>query len=89
MKKILLLILLTACNSGFDSRHEVRYSPDGKDSVVYMMYFDGRQFNNVYMNCQQFDVLYDDGGYEAVYDYYLGHQLPVHWLKKYKEYKRH
>lgn len=86
MKKILLLILLTACN-GLDSRHEVRYSPDGKDSVVYLMYYDGQQFNNVYMNCQQFEVLYKDGGYEEVYDYYWGHQLPEYWLKKYKTFK--
>jgi hypothetical protein len=88
MKKLLLLILLTACNGGLTSTHEVRYSPDGKDSVVYMMYYDGKQYNNVYMTPLQFNGLFDEGGYEGVYDYYISHQLPEYWLNKYKSYEK-
>lgn len=88
MKKLLLLILLIACNGGLTSTHEVRYSPDGKDSVVYVQYYDGSQYNSLYMVPEQFDHLYDEGGYEQVYDYYLGHQLPEYWLNKYRAYEK-
>lgn len=90
MKHLIYIALFAiACNGGLTSNHEVRYSPDGKDSIAYVQYFDGKQFNNIYMGYEQFKTLYDDGGYEAVYDYYLGHQLPEVWRKKYETYKRH
>ena len=86
MKKLFLLLLLIGCSRP-STIHVVRYSPDGKDSIAIVSYFDGQQFNTFYMPYQQFKTLYDDGGYEAVYDYYLAHELPEFWLKKYKEYK--
>lgn len=86
MKKILLLILLTAC-SRQSTTHEVRYSLDKTDSVVFVRYFDGQQYNTFFMNYEQFKVLHSEGGYEGVYEYYLQHELPAHWRKKYETYK--
>lgn len=88
MKHLIYITLLAiACNGGLTSTHEVRYSPDGNDSVVVMKYYDGHQYNNIYMGYELFKDLYDEGGYESVYDYYLAHELPEYWLKKYATYK--
>src|SRR5512139_3777704 len=67
MKHLIYILLLAACNGGLSSKHIVKHSPDGKDSIVVVSYFDGKQYNNIYMNPHQFKVLYDDGGYESVY----------------------
>lgn len=90
MKKLLIisLVFLASCKGcELETNHEIRYSPDGKDSVVFMMYYDGQQYNSVYMNYLQFNTLYGEGGYEAVYDYYREHELPDHWRKMYQQYK--
>lgn len=90
MKHLIYITLLAiACNGGLTSTHEVRYSPDGKDSIAYVQYYDGKQYNNIYMGYEQFKTLYDDGSYEAVYEYYLAHELPAFARKKYSMYKRH
>lgn len=88
MKQLLIIFLLFALLSCKDTNHEVRYSPDGKDSVVYVSYYDGRQFTTFYMGYGQFKAVYDEEGYEGCYDYYREHELPAHWLRTYSKYKR-
>lgn len=91
MKKIIYIamVALASCNDSLPTTHEVRYSDDGKDSVVYVKYFDGKQYNEIYMNYQQFEVLFNEDGYEGVNDYYMSHGLPLYWLRAYMSYKRH
>lgn len=86
--KHLFYILLIALASCKDTTHEVRYSPDGSDSVVYVRYYDGQQFTSFYMAYPQFRVLYDSVGYEGCYEYARHHQLPVFWQRKYSKYKK-
>jgi hypothetical protein len=86
MKKLILLLLLTGCSRP-STTHKVSYSPDGMDSIAVVNYFDGQQFNTFYLPYPLFKDLYNDGGYESVYDYYLAHELPEYWLKKYATYK--
>lgn len=94
MKVLLIISLFIACNGKPEQKYEprskceMRYSPDGKDSVVYLLYFDGQQFNSLYVAKEQFDALYKQDGYEAVYDYCMSHDLPEHLRKKYLTYKR-
>lgn len=85
--KHLFIILLFALASCADYNHEVRYSPDSKDSVVYVRYYDGQQFTTFYMAYPQFKIVYDSLGYEGCYDYARTHELPRYWLKKYRTYK--
>lgn len=88
MKKLLYIALVALASCNVNSMHEVRYSSDGRDSVVFMMYFDGEQYNNAYINYPQFKTLYQEGGYDAVYDYVTTQDMPVYWMRKYAEYKR-
>jgi hypothetical protein len=91
MKRLLpiLLFALASCKGcDLSTYHEKRYSPDGKDSVAYVFYYDGQQFNNFYVPYSQFVQLHKDGGYEAVYEYYLDHQLSDHDRELYKTYKK-
>jgi hypothetical protein len=39
------------------------------------------------MSYENFKVIYDSVGYEGCYEYYLGHELPLYWRKKYSTYK--
>jgi hypothetical protein len=80
-----ILFFLTSCA---EYNHEVRYSPDGTDSVVYVRYYDGQQFNTFYMQYEEFTVIRESQGYEGCYYYYREHQLPQYWLKEYSKYKR-
>lgn len=88
MKKYIYiaLIALTSCN--LDNSHEVRYSPDGTDSIAHVQYFDGDQYTSFDMPYAQFKMLYSEGGYEACYEYALQHELPVYWQRKYAGYKK-
>lgn len=94
MKKILAIALFfVSCNGGLTpgslpSLHEVRYSPDGKDSIACVKYFDGNQYNTFCMGYALFKDVYDKEGYEGCYEYYLSHELPEFWLKEYKQYKK-
>lgn len=83
-----LFIILFFLASCADTSHEVRYSPDGKDSVVYVKYFDGQQFVTFYMNYAPFKLVYDEEGYEGCYYYYRDHQLTAEKLREYNKYKR-
>lgn len=90
MKKLLSIIALYAllsCNGSPYPAHEMRYSPDGKDSVVRMTYFDGRAFYEFYMHYVVFESLYKEGGYDKCYEYHTDHMLPVYWERKYRTYK--
>ena len=87
--KHLLYILLFALISCKETHHEVRYKPDGSDSVVHVTYFDGSQFTTFYMSFPNFKIIYDSLGYEGCYDYARSHELPVYWQREYSKYKRH
>lgn len=87
MKK-LLPILFFALASCTDYNQEVRYSPDGSDSVVHINYYDGQQFNTFYMAYEQFKMIYDNQGYEGCYYYYREHQLSAEKLREYSKYKK-
>lgn len=86
MKKLILILLLASCRNS-QSLHEVQYSPDNTDSVAYVWYYDGQQHYTFHMPYEQFKALYDEGGYESVYDYYREHELPEHFKKKYEAYR--
>lgn len=90
MKKLLSIItlaVLLSCNGTPDPIHEVRYSADGKDSVVLIRYFDGRAFNEFYMHYVVFDSIYEGEGYDKCYEYSKEHELPVYWQERYKDYR--
>lgn len=85
--KLLSIILLFALLSCSDTSHEVRYKPDGTDSVAYIRYFDGVQFNTFYMSYPNFKIIYDSAGYEGCYEYYINHEMPLYWKREYSKYK--
>lgn len=85
MKKLFLLLFLISCKP--TTHHEVRYSPDGKDSVAFIMYFDGQQFNRFYIAYPAFRTVFESGGYEGCYEYYLDNELPLKVVSKYDTYK--
>lgn len=90
MKKLLSIVsisFLLACNGEPTPAHEMHYSPDGKDSVVFVSYFDGRTFNEFILHYAVFESLYKDGGYDKCFEYHLDHELPEYWVKKYSTYK--
>jgi hypothetical protein len=90
MKKLILILFLAACNGEpeYKSSYETRYSPDGKDCVALIHYFDGHRFSDIYMNCDQFLTLTKDKlDYEAVYEYARTHELPAYWKERYSRYK--
>lgn len=90
MKKVLSIIALSvllACNGVPGPAHEMRYSDDGKDSVVHVSYFDGRSFNEFYLSYMAFYTLFEEGGYDKCFEYHLDHELPEYWMKKYSTYK--
>lgn len=88
MKKLFYIALIALASCNVKSMHEIRYSPDGRDSVVFLMYFDGEQYNNTYIGYSDFTELYKEGGYEAVYEYAAKQDWPEYWVKKYSVYKR-
>lgn len=88
MKKLFYIALIALASCRPDESHEVRYSPDGTDSIAHVSYFDGSQFNIFDMAYAQFKTLYDEGGYEACYEYARTHELPVAWQRKYAGYKK-
>jgi hypothetical protein len=67
------LFMFTGC-AGDDNRHEVRYSADGKDSVVYVHYRDDNgRYNDFFMNYLMFQTMFGNGGssgYTNVYHHY-------------------
>lgn len=78
MKKIILFIfsailIFTACKQK-QTGSDVQWSPDRKDSVVYVNYQrqDG-SFSNFYMNYMLYSMLFRQGGYGSVYNYYESH----------------
>lgn len=89
MKKLLLAIVcfsFISCESSSD--HEVRYSPDGKDSVVYVNYRDDNgNMQNFWMNYMIFSMLMHQGGYGSVYNYYHSHPNPHYNPTIYQNYK--
>lgn len=90
MKKILYILLLALASCSEESTtHEVRYSPDGTDSVAYVRYFDGQQFNNFFMPHENFKIIFDSAGYAGVYEYWRDYTLPLpeFWRKRYSTYK--
>ncbi len=91
MKKYILLlsvafIFLISCTNQPDSTHEVRYSKDGKDSVVYVQSYENGQQNNFFMNYIMFRMLFGNGGYTNVYHYYEGHPYIRSYASNYNSY---
>lgn len=78
---------MLSCNGQPGPTHEVRYSPDGKDSVVHITYFDGRVFNDFYLHYVVFESLYKEGGYDKCFEYHTDHVLPVYWKRRYRTYE--
>lgn len=89
MKKLLLILLLAACNGEpkFKSNYEVRYSPDGKECVALIHHFDGHKFVDFYMPCELYLSLWEKGGYDEVYEYAQSHELPEYWQQRFSTYK--
>jgi hypothetical protein len=86
--KHLIYILFFAIASCKETTHEVRYSPDGTDSVAHISYYDGKQFTTFYMSYPNFKIIFDSLGYEGCYEYAREHELPVFWLREYSKYKK-
>lgn len=66
----LAIALFTSCAQR-DSYHDTVWSPDKKDSAVYVNYRqeDG-SFTRFYMNYMLYSMLFNNGGYNNVYNYY-------------------
>lgn len=75
MKYIVLSIMLCMMFScAPSSNHEVRYSPDNRDSVVYVQYVDQNgNSQEFWMNYLIFSTLMQRGGYSNVYNYHQSH----------------
>jgi hypothetical protein len=77
---LLCAVIVFSCNNDDESRHETRYSADGKDSVVYVHYRDNNgQYHDFFLNYLMFRSLYGGGGYNgysACHNYYNSNPAP-------------
>jgi hypothetical protein len=91
MKRLLLFIAIAglfACNGDVDTSHEAQWSKDGKDSVVYVRYKDDNgNWVNFYMQYLLFNSLFNQGGYNACYNYHRTHEMPSYYQNRYTSYR--
>ena len=73
--------------TGPSSDHEVRYSGDGKDSVVYVQNNNGMSTSGFFMNYLLFRTLFGNGGYTNVQNYYQNHPTEFNNEKQYSSYR--
>lgn len=83
-----VIVILISCSEKKESSWEAKYSPDGKDSVVNVNYVDnsGNQ-NNFFMNYLMFRMLFGNGGYQSVNNYYTTHKMEFSSPSSYSNYK--
>ena len=93
MKNLLFICLLavtffSACKKNKQTSHETQWSSDKKDSVVYVNYRqqDG-SFSNFYMNYMLYSMLFRQGGYGSVYNYYQQHPSEFSNQSRYSNYR--
>lgn len=79
---LLCAVIMFGCRgcASDESRHETRYSADGKDSVVYVHYRDNNgQYQDFFLNYLMFRTLFGGGGYSgysACHNYYNSNPAP-------------
>jgi hypothetical protein len=76
MRNLILVVILfiTACQQSNRNETDVRWSENGKDSVVYIQHRNEDGSNtNFYMNYLLYRSLFDNGGYGRVNGYYQTH----------------
>jgi hypothetical protein len=83
---VLFTMVMLGCSQQQTTSHEVRYTDNGQDSVVYVHYYDQNQglWVNYYMEYLIFMNLYDMGGYRSVYGYYNQHAYDINRLVYYR-----
>lgn len=93
MKKVIFICFLgatvfLACEDNRETSHEIQWSSDKKDSIVYVNYRqqDG-SFSNFYMNYVLYSMLFKQGGYGSVYNYYQQHPTEFNTQSRYSNYK--
>lgn len=91
MKKLLsFLLVLTMLSCEDNNDHEVRYSPDGKDSTVYVRYVDNSgNTQSFWMNYMMFQMLMNNGGYSSVYNYHRSNYNNPIYRNNYNRYTRY
>ena len=91
MKKFIIFCLIAtvflACKEKQQSSHEVQWSGNAKDSVVYVNHQnqDG-SFSNFYMNYLLYSTLFRQGGYSGVNSYYNSHRSEFSNQSRYHNY---
>ena len=91
MKKLIILSVilmsLVSCRQEEKSSHQMKWSNDQKDSVVYVNYRgeDG-QMNSFFMNYLMFRMLFNNGGYSSVNNYYSSHRSEFSNYSKFGNY---
>lgn len=86
---LLIAFMASSCNNYQHSpSHEVMWSQDKKDSVVYVRYYDNASNNWIqyYMLYNLFFSHYNSGGYTAVNNYYTVHKSDFSNTSKYSSY---
>lgn len=89
MKKLLVIsaLFVIGCNGELPSTHEMRYSPDGTDSIAYVTYRHNGVVAFFPMSYNLFEELYKQGGYKAAFEYYNREDMIEYLKKKYSRYK--
>lgn len=91
MKKFIIFCLIAtvflACKKEQKTSHEIQWSGNAKDSVVYVNHQnqDG-SFNDFYMNYLLYSTLFRQGGYSGVNSYYNQHRSEFNNQSKYYNY---
>ena len=77
------LVGLSSCQQR-ESSYAVQWSPDQKDSVVYVQHYDqsSNRYDDFYMNYFLYRSLFQSGGYSNVYNYYQQH--PTEFQNEYR-----
>lgn len=82
MKKLLFIavaaLFLSSCVSKPQSSHEVRWSEDKHDSVVYVNHYDNNgNMSSFFVSYLVFHTLFNQGGYGTVHNYYSNHRTEL------------
>ena len=91
MKKFIIFCLIAivflACKEKQQTSHEVQWSGNAKDSVVYVNHQnqDG-SFSNFYMNYFLYSTLFRQSGYSGVNSYYNSHRSEFNNQSRYENY---
>ena len=84
---VIIILLFSGCSQR-TPRHEIQYSNNGQDSIVYVHYYDdnSNQWVDRYMEYVIFMNLYNMGGYNSIYGYYRTNPYNPYIYSRYRNY---